>query len=108
MKLFIPTCLDWGWQNHCVSACGGHVKFRTQGRNIVIASRDKKHSVMDLIRAERDMKHPKQRISELFVGHPFVFNSEICGVYSSLDVVFIYDTSINGFKVRSGKEHCYC
>ena len=46
----------WGWENHCVSACGGHIKFRTQGRNIVIASRDQNHSVMDLRRAERDMK----------------------------------------------------
>ena len=46
----------WGWQNHCVSTCGGHIKFRTQGRNIVIASRDQNHSVMDLRRAERDMK----------------------------------------------------
>jgi hypothetical protein len=47
----------WGWKNHCVSACGGHVKFRTQGRNIVIASRDQNHSVMDLRRAERDMNN---------------------------------------------------
>jgi len=46
----------WGWENHCVSACGGHIKFRTQGRNIVIASRDRNHSVMDLKRAEKDMK----------------------------------------------------
>jgi hypothetical protein len=61
----------WGWQNHCVSACGGHVKFRTQGRNIVIASRDKKHSVMDLIRAERDMKKVAMtsRIGNWFIGY---------------------------------------
>jgi hypothetical protein len=46
----------WGWKNHCVSACGEHIKFRTQGRNIVIASRDRNHTVMDLKRAEQDMK----------------------------------------------------
>ena len=61
----------WGWHNHCVSACGGHVKFRTQGRNIVIASRDKKHSVMDLRRAERDMKKiaMTSRIGNWFSGY---------------------------------------
>ena len=45
-----------GWKNQAVSQCGGLVKFRTQGRNIVIASRDRNHTVMDLKRAEQDMK----------------------------------------------------
>ncbi|XP_052075404.1 cephalotoxin-like protein [Mytilus californianus] len=46
----------WGGDNHWVGVSGGHIKFRKDGRNIVVASVDKKHSVMDLARAEQDMK----------------------------------------------------
>jgi hypothetical protein len=41
----------------------------------------------------------------LFVGHPPAFNSEIYGVDSSLDVIFLFNNQINGFKVRCFQEN---
>ncbi|CAC5390756.1 unnamed protein product [Mytilus coruscus] len=42
--------------DHYVGVSGGHIRFRKNGINIVVASEDKSHSVMDLDRAERYMK----------------------------------------------------
>ncbi|XP_052074461.1 uncharacterized protein LOC127712203 [Mytilus californianus] len=45
-----------GGDKHWIGVSGGHMKFRKDGRNIVVASVDKSHSVMDLARAELEMK----------------------------------------------------
>ncbi|CAC5389998.1 unnamed protein product [Mytilus coruscus] len=45
-----------GYDKHCVSTSGGYTKFRTQGRNILVASVDSNVSVMDLQGAENDME----------------------------------------------------
>lgn len=46
----------YGGDNHWVMVKGGHIKFRKNGKNIVVASRDKSHSFMDLYSAEQEMK----------------------------------------------------
>lgn len=45
-----------GYDKHCVSVSGGYIKFRTQGRNILVASVDINASVMNLQKAENVME----------------------------------------------------
>lgn len=46
----------WGYDHHTVRVSGGHIKFRKDGRNILVASVDKRHPVMNVGRAEQQMK----------------------------------------------------
>ncbi|XP_076106742.1 uncharacterized protein LOC143075263 [Mytilus galloprovincialis] len=45
-----------GGENHWIGVGGGHIKFGKNGRNIVVASVDKSHAVLDLARAEQTLK----------------------------------------------------
>ncbi|XP_063448967.1 uncharacterized protein LOC134728324 [Mytilus trossulus] len=45
-----------GRENHWVGVDGGHVKIGKNGRNIVVASVDKSHAVLDLARARQRME----------------------------------------------------
>ncbi|CAC5403982.1 unnamed protein product [Mytilus coruscus] len=60
-----------GGDNHWVGVGGGHIKFRKNGRNIVVASVDKSRSVMDLARAEQQMKTiaMTKRKGNIWVGY---------------------------------------
>ncbi|CAH1801664.1 unnamed protein product [Owenia fusiformis] len=47
----------YGYEKHTVSVCGGHILFRQDGRNIVVASKDRNASAMDLQRARTNLNN---------------------------------------------------
>ena len=46
----------WGWDKHAVFTRGGHIKFRNNGRNIVISSTDRNSPKLDLNAAQRSLE----------------------------------------------------
>ncbi|XP_063448624.1 uncharacterized protein LOC134728120 isoform X1 [Mytilus trossulus] len=75
-----------GGANHWVGVGGGHIKFRKNGRNIVVASVDKSRSVMNLARAEKNMKAvaEKKRVGNWWQGYRNVLKTAQ-DIFNSLD-----------------------
>lgn len=96
----------WGWENHSVRVCGGHIKFRTQGRNIVIASRDRKHSVMNLKRAQMEMQKVAvtDRTGNWLTGYHYKKRKAI-SVFNSLNKLGACNVSV--IKCGAGLHYYY-
>ena len=46
----------WGWDKHTVSTQDGHIKFRQNGRNIVVSCTDKSSPILDLNAARTSLE----------------------------------------------------
>ncbi|CAH1802277.1 unnamed protein product [Owenia fusiformis] len=70
-----------GRNKHTVSVCdGGHILFRQDGRNIVVASKDHNAGTMDLQRARTSLNRRK------WISHDLVYVGELArNLYNELD-----------------------
>lgn len=75
----------WGFDNHTVRV-SGYIRFRKDGRNILVASVDHKKPVMNLARAEKEMNKASMtyRVGNWFSGY-WHYRQKARTIFNSLD-----------------------
>lgn len=94
----------WGGDNHWISQCSGYHRFRSHGRNFVVASKDNNAGIMDLARAERDMRTVAmtERKGNWFTGYYYRRRSAH-SIYNSLNKSGACSTGV----IKCGQELWY-
>ncbi|CAH1802276.1 unnamed protein product, partial [Owenia fusiformis] len=69
-----------GWDRHSVSVCGGHILFQQDGRNIVVASKDRNAGRMDLQRAWTSL------LRRMWITEDLMYNGQLArNLYNEID-----------------------